>query len=371
MSENNEEQVDRSVVVNEINETEEIGENGGEIESDAIGNTAYSQRFVIKTLLGLQDLNWTTEYEDTLCVLWDMSIESDVSDLLNELDYLTIVPSTIQNYSENNRLIEILIGIIGNMLTNYKIVSNIGQQYLNTILGFLTSNDAATLEQIFRCINLIIYYHPEFQNTFQENEIFVSRIIEIFTNSLVPGLLLQIIDALTALYEQWETHLDTANILTKPGLFDGFVECLENFQDLITSDTIESRMKVFGLLVHFVTHIKETNKPESVENFLNGLIRSYSNDRLLFHDYMEENVLYEGVLFVLKSLMITNDELIRNVLNLDDDLRLEPFNRRRGKIIIHLIREMLAKKTQGELVARYGYGIEYFDSLIASLDRPI
>lgn len=67
------------------------------IKGDAIGNTLFSERFVLKTLLELQnytDKKLSDEFEKDLCFLWDMTVEKDVVRFLlaqNCLDLFTSI----------------------------------------------------------------------------------------------------------------------------------------------------------------------------------------------------------------------------------------------------------------------------------------
>lgn len=87
------------------------------IKGDAIGETLYSERFVLRTLLELQNINnekkLSEEFEKDLCLLWDMTIDKDVVRLLLKHSVLEMLTSII-DASEDERLIEILLGIIGN-----------------------------------------------------------------------------------------------------------------------------------------------------------------------------------------------------------------------------------------------------------------
>lgn len=91
------------------------------IKGDAIGNTMYSERFVLKTLLSLQNIEWDENYENTLCTLWDMTIDKDVAIYLANHSFFDILIPTIENnLNENARLVEILVGITSNICSQVK-----------------------------------------------------------------------------------------------------------------------------------------------------------------------------------------------------------------------------------------------------------
>lgn len=87
------------------------------IKGDAIGQTLYSERFVLRTLLELKnvtnEIKMTEEFEKDLCLLWDMTIEKEVVQLLLTHSVIDMFTSIIET-TEDERLIEILLGIIGN-----------------------------------------------------------------------------------------------------------------------------------------------------------------------------------------------------------------------------------------------------------------
>lgn len=78
----------------------------GELKGDAIGDTLFSERFVLKTLLHLSKLEKSLEedegFENDLCVLWDMTLETDVSKVLLEHSVLEVFSGLIQQ-SEDKR----------------------------------------------------------------------------------------------------------------------------------------------------------------------------------------------------------------------------------------------------------------------------
>lgn len=82
------------------------------MKGDAIGNTLYSEKFVLKTLLELKnftDKELNSEFEMDLARIWDMTIEKDVVKLLLHHNCLDLFTSIIE-ISEDARLIEILLG---------------------------------------------------------------------------------------------------------------------------------------------------------------------------------------------------------------------------------------------------------------------
>lgn len=81
----------------ELNDTEaEV------IKGDSIGDTLYSERFVLATIIKLTEFDDKNEaLEADLCSLWDMTIEKDVVKLLLEHSVLEVFANAIQNSQVN------------------------------------------------------------------------------------------------------------------------------------------------------------------------------------------------------------------------------------------------------------------------------
>lgn len=82
------------------------------LKGDRIGDTAYSSKFVIQTLIGLSDVEWNEDFEDNLQSVWDMSVEKDVVQFLFSVKYPSIACGAIVDNLHNGRLVEILIGLL-------------------------------------------------------------------------------------------------------------------------------------------------------------------------------------------------------------------------------------------------------------------
>ena len=67
--------------------------------------------------------------EDQLCLIWDISSDSDVQQCLIELNAVDIFIQTIIS-TENQRLAEIAIGILGNLCHNDQICNQISTNSL-------------------------------------------------------------------------------------------------------------------------------------------------------------------------------------------------------------------------------------------------
>lgn len=146
-----------------INSTDLDAETKEKLKGDAIGDTLYSASFVISTLQGFSDLKYDEKNEEDLSFLWDMTLERDVCQLLFELDFPTLVTSALET-CDHSRLIEILIGVLANILLadcdNKKMTA---EQVIMILREFETS-DPDVLIQLMRFIQSVAYAMPDYIN---------------------------------------------------------------------------------------------------------------------------------------------------------------------------------------------------------------
>lgn len=132
----------------------------GELRGDAIGDTLFSERFVLRTLIHLSKLDKSLQedqaFENDLCVLWDMTLVTDVSKVLLEHSVLEVFSGLIQQ-SDDKRLIEILVGIIGNMCNYAGAREHIrkNKTIMDPILNLISCTDALTLIQLMRLFHTV------------------------------------------------------------------------------------------------------------------------------------------------------------------------------------------------------------------------
>lgn len=131
------------------------------LKGDRIGETMYSERFVLSTILKLSKqgnrlLEEDEEFEQDLCNLWDMTIEPDVVRFLLEQDVIELFLALAAD-SEDFRLIEILFGIIGNMCCVEEMHELFYRQsaLLVTFCDFLSISDAPVLVQLMRTLTTL------------------------------------------------------------------------------------------------------------------------------------------------------------------------------------------------------------------------
>lgn len=142
----------------------ETGDNAVPISGDVIGDTAYSERFVLKILLKLANRDTLKEeikeptFEEELCTLWDMSAEKDVVLYLQTHNTLNLFCFALP-VIESSRIIEVIIGTIANMCCHKEAVSSLiaNKDLTLLLLEFLKSDDSQILNQLLRLISSCLY----------------------------------------------------------------------------------------------------------------------------------------------------------------------------------------------------------------------
>lgn len=179
------------------------------IRGDAIGTTLYSERFVLSTLLKLtkleKELVEIESFENDLCSLWDMTIEEDVVHLLLEHNVLELFAHCL-NVTNDKRLVEILVGILGNMCNFNEsrdvLVNN--TSLVNILLDLTSCSDSLTLLQLTRLFSVVLI-HADRGTALQWYQHislcpdFIKNIIFILSNSINKQLLRQTIETLNAI----------------------------------------------------------------------------------------------------------------------------------------------------------------------------
>lgn len=230
---------------------------------DAIGDTLYSKRFVLQTLLDLNKVENTLseEFEKDLCTLWDMTIEKDVIKLLLEHNVIEIFSTLIQ-MSEDQRLVEILLGIIGNMcsLSDTREALCGQPSVMIPILELISCTDSLILVQLMRLMRACLVFDNSgdeiiwFQH-FRCADQFVDRFAFLLTNSMSTTLLLNAYEALHVIFAKFSVlelgNVDDPNcfrdVFVKPILLSSVLEAFKQMLPTMprlpatnTSDAIQS-----------------------------------------------------------------------------------------------------------------------------------
>lgn len=131
---------------------------------DVIGDTAYSERFVLKILLKLANLDSLKDefrekpFEEDLCLLWDMTAERDVVLFLLKHDVLNLFNFALP-IIDSARIIEIIIGIVGNMCCQKEATNTLLNMdpFLRMLLEYMKTDDSLILIQLLRLINSALF----------------------------------------------------------------------------------------------------------------------------------------------------------------------------------------------------------------------
>ncbi|KAJ8954014.1 hypothetical protein NQ318_004307 [Aromia moschata] len=182
-------------------------ETNNRLRGDAIGDTLYSQSFVLKTLLQFSHLQWGEEVEEDLCFLWDMTVEKDVCKYLFELSFPSLTCAAVTKYSEN-RFTEIIIGILANILCA-ECDKHITEEEIKIILNELDTDDPLILIQIMRFINATAHMSKDLPFI---SETVIDKIKFILCNSTNSDLLLKTLEVVAKLTTDFKLNRGLVNI---------------------------------------------------------------------------------------------------------------------------------------------------------------
>uniref|UniRef100_A0A1A9V2S8 Beta-catenin-like protein 1 N-terminal domain-containing protein n=1 Tax=Glossina austeni TaxID=7395 RepID=A0A1A9V2S8_GLOAU len=215
------------------------------IRGDAIGDTLYSERFVLNILLKLskleKNLQEEEEMEKDLCTLWDMTLDADMIEYLLKQDVLTLFAEVIKA-TNDKRLTEILVGILANMCDLKKTRDDLclqESQLVEVLLDLSGCLDALTLQQLMRLWAVIFVKSPtehieKWYDLVCKDGQFIENICFILNNAINHKVLLQTLETLNA-------------VLAKFALLDNPAK---NFTELfIKSEVINATMEAFNTIL--------------------------------------------------------------------------------------------------------------------------
>lgn len=214
------------------------------LRGDAVGDNLYSSKWIISTLMDLCKIHengWTKELENQLCILWDLSAEGEVVSHLMSHDFPKIAKNILESYDEP-RLIEIILGIIGNICCNNEAIDTIGsdRDLVTQILNRLIINDTPILIQLLRIFHLITWRirgdpQSNWVAHFMECEFFGDTIIFILNSSTNDNLLMIAMNLLETISHISLPHKDS--FLAKLFKIDILIHALlESFMQIISTE---------------------------------------------------------------------------------------------------------------------------------------
>ncbi|PNF41689.1 hypothetical protein B7P43_G03437 [Cryptotermes secundus] len=199
---NNESETDSSALPEESRQCNpslpvEMEHDVSRMRGDAIGTTLYSECWVLKILMKLMKFcseDWSEDVETELCLLWDMTIEPDVVELLMQYDFLDLASRIIRD-TTIPRLMEILVGIMGNLSCVPSVRMEIAKRVtiIHMLLDLLSLPDVPTLLQLMRLLQACFWdlrnteakisssAIPEEHSVLHENKTIVSSEPEMIT----------------------------------------------------------------------------------------------------------------------------------------------------------------------------------------------
>ncbi|KAI5639621.1 hypothetical protein NE865_07868 [Phthorimaea operculella] len=282
------------------------------VEGDVIGDTAYSQRFVLKILLKLANQDTLKDevqektFEDDLCTLWDMTSERDVVLFLLKHDVLNLFAFALP-VIDTPRIIEIIIGMIGNMCCQKEAVAVLLKldTFLTTLLDYINSDDSLILIQVFRLVSANLFGADEealliWMNLFKCSN-YSTALYFILKNSSNKDLLV--------------TALDNLNTVSSYYSTEKFRE--DYFTHFVNLDALESLAAAFTELTITQNEACDTEELErvlviSLQIILN--LVSCDKSKELFHNSKE------NVIIILSNVLEYYESKFVNQREIDSDL---------------------------------------------------
>lgn len=135
-----------------------------QISGDVIGDTAYSERFVLKLMMKfaeldvLKDVLQEKSFEEDLCTLWDMTAERDVVQFLQKHKILNLFNYALPDI-DSSRTLEIIVGIIANMCCQKEVVEDLLEKkdFLTSLLDYISHEDSLLLIQVLRLVSASLF----------------------------------------------------------------------------------------------------------------------------------------------------------------------------------------------------------------------
>jgi len=291
-----------------INATDLDEDTKNKLKGDTIGDTLYSESFVIKTLMRLSDLDWSDEVEQDFCFLWDMTVEKEVCKYLFDVNFPSLACSAVERYEEG-RFIEIMIGILANILVADcdKTITN---DEIKCIFNQLHTDDSAILIQIMRFIEAIAYNIPD-RVILVEKEV-IEKLQFILKFSQNFELITHAMQALVRLTEDFKVDEKEVDDTLYEAVIQGFdtiftVET-NNFEIEIdteeTSKIVKTFLKLISNMCAYVDKYHENGIPACITNCpkltitICRILNHFSEEQYLFplsKDFNEYILAFQAV----------------------------------------------------------------------------
>lgn len=225
-------------------------------------------------------------------MLWDMSIEKAVVKLLLEYSVIDLFTNIIDE-TEDERLTEILLGVIGNMAcfsdTRRELCHN--SIAMSTILSQLENSDPLILKQLMRLLHSAIIFENlgdemTWFKHFQDYDGFVEKFSFILSNSTSNTLLINSFEAMNAICAKFaviecqkgsETDSSFPQLFVKQCLVHGLIEAFKQVIQMSTESSegstdlipTQNQMKFMNLFLEL--HNTISQYPSSIEAYQDAM----------------------------------------------------------------------------------------------------
>uniref|UniRef100_A0A182IY43 Protein SAAL1 n=1 Tax=Anopheles atroparvus TaxID=41427 RepID=A0A182IY43_ANOAO len=320
-------------------DSEKLMEKIETLKGDRIGETMYSERFVLCTILKLQQrtdklLEDDEEFERDLCNLWDMTIEPDVVRFLLQQEVLELFLA-LATPSKDYRLIEILFGIIGNMCCVGEMHDYMYRhsELLLSLCDFLPVPDAPVLVQLMRTLTTLFDRSDDEQyrwfDVVKKVDNLTEKLAYILATSTNRALLEHTVETINAMINRFtEAEVDYAQLkefycmfaksCLPEGLFEAFrqlypakgVDARANTngfdEDPLTLKDLKSMRRFLEIHEHLIVNANELYEShvEEVVQCVYRVLASFVSESMLFpltkHHvsmFVSINNIYSGILY--------------------------------------------------------------------------
>lgn len=207
--------------------------------------------------------------ESKLEILWDTTIEKAVVEILLQYGFLEISGLIIDN-TQDERLIEILLGIIANMgcisETREQLCAN--AEVMSVILNQLISSDPLILHQLMRLLHSTILFENSgdektWFSHFKNCNSFVEKFSFIFANSTSSTLLMSSFEALNGICAKFamiECQSDSEKDSSFPQLF---------VKEILVSSMIEAFKQFINMKVETESGTTDLIPTQTQTKFMN------------------------------------------------------------------------------------------------------
>ena len=267
------------------------------ITADYIGETLFSKKWVLATLLKLykhdtgdiyikeksgddneelDKLELNEKFEDEVCELWDICVNSDVAMFLYANEVKEVLIETLDK-TKSPRLMEISFGILGNLLCVDEIcVSYSSDEKLKeTLFSYLTVADALSLVELTRTIFVCLSNYDCLPLWISSFYLHMKKLVNILQNSLNIDLLHHVINIIDIVFDSGDDIIEESCN----------VEFLQALQDSYIVLQKEKRGEIITTLMHIFQLISTVNKGvivlsdnECIGKFLLDCLTDYEND---------------------------------------------------------------------------------------------